>query len=132
MMANPEGTQQLRDRDLEFMFYDEAQVGVLLVPLRICGSRGLVHDFSCCCRCSGVDMPAAVAVTAAEPSRPDFNLVVGPSGQRAKQAPTGSQQRRQQQECIANDLLPRCGFWFTTFKLVSYGVWKHDEAFEDF
>ena len=25
-MANPEGTQQLRDRDLEFMFYDEAQV----------------------------------------------------------------------------------------------------------
>ena len=26
MMANPEGTQQLRDRDLEFMFYDEAQV----------------------------------------------------------------------------------------------------------
>lgn len=27
MMANPEGTQQLRDRDLEFMFYDEAQVG---------------------------------------------------------------------------------------------------------
>eukprot|EP00752_Nemacystus_decipiens_P008108 g7248.t1 len=28
MMANPEGTQQLRDRDLEFMFYDEAQVYV--------------------------------------------------------------------------------------------------------
>ncbi|CAM9626449.1 unnamed protein product, partial [Ectocarpus fasciculatus] len=27
-MANPEGTQQLRDRDLEFMFYDEAQVYV--------------------------------------------------------------------------------------------------------
>lgn len=26
MMANPEGTQQLRDRDLEFMFYDEAEV----------------------------------------------------------------------------------------------------------
>lgn len=26
MMANPEGTQQFRDRDLEFMFYDEAQV----------------------------------------------------------------------------------------------------------
>ena len=25
-MANPEGTQQLRDRDLELMFYDEAQV----------------------------------------------------------------------------------------------------------
>lgn len=25
-MANPEGTQQMRDRDLEFMFYDEAQV----------------------------------------------------------------------------------------------------------
>lgn len=25
-MANPEGTQQMRDRDLELMFYDEAQV----------------------------------------------------------------------------------------------------------
>ena len=33
MMANPESTQQLRDRDLEFMFYDEAQVGVLLLLL---------------------------------------------------------------------------------------------------
>lgn len=31
MMANPEGTQQLRDRDLEFMFYDEAQVGCAAV-----------------------------------------------------------------------------------------------------
>lgn len=26
-MANPEALQQLRDRDLEFMFFDEAQVG---------------------------------------------------------------------------------------------------------
>lgn len=32
MMANPEGTQQLRDRDLEFMFYDEAQVCEVLLP----------------------------------------------------------------------------------------------------
>lgn len=39
VMANPEGTQQLRDRDLEFMFYDEADVRhakdnacVVLVP----------------------------------------------------------------------------------------------------
>lgn len=33
-MANPEGTQQLRDRDLEFMFYDEAQVGVYCFSCR--------------------------------------------------------------------------------------------------
>lgn len=52
MMANPEGTQQLRDRDLEFMFYDEAQVGgwvgVLILQLKACGSRRFVCGQGCC------------------------------------------------------------------------------------
>lgn len=44
-MANPEGTQQFRDRDLEFMFYDEAEVMLLYhaIPLGR-GSGGYVGD----------------------------------------------------------------------------------------
>lgn len=33
-MANPEGTQQFRDRDLEFMFYDEAEVMLCTMSYR--------------------------------------------------------------------------------------------------
>ena len=81
MMANPEGTQQLRDRDLEFMFYDEAQVGVLRL------SAGLPFM----ALCSEVSVTALLLRSSKrerymrwplQPQkyccRPDFNLVVGP------------------------------------------------------
>lgn len=70
MMANPEGTQQLRDRDLEFMFYDEAQVGVLLLlraygPGRFVCCLGLVPTAvavveTTCGRCSRLQMTGHV------------------------------------------------------------------------
>lgn len=58
-MANPEGTQQFRDRDLEFMFYDEAEV--IMEYLLLCQSASctirtvevllLLCYCHCCCCC---------------------------------------------------------------------------------
>lgn len=77
MMANPEGTQQLRDRDLEFMFYDEAQVGALLLYCCCCGVGPVIYgEFSadlggCRNRIRPYHRRGFLAIT-------DFNLVVGP------------------------------------------------------
>lgn len=80
MMANPESTQQLRDRDLEFMFYDEAQVGVLLLSGGL-PSAAFVCGFGCWCWLLQSWKATCVAVTVLyrrSRLRPDFNLVVGP------------------------------------------------------
>lgn len=49
MMANPENTQQFRDRELELMFYDEAEVLYMLLQ------HNNVEDMYCMFFCCGAD-----------------------------------------------------------------------------
>lgn len=62
-MANPENTQQFRDRELELMFYDEAEVhahAALLYDVEVV--YGLLLQYwlccavlrLCCCACPGL------------------------------------------------------------------------------